>query len=208
MRACDAALAGAIERVGELEVRAPSEDHFAALCGIIIGQQLSVASARAIRARFDAHFGAAPDPAEVGAMSDETAKSLGLSGAKGRYLRNLAEHVAEGKLELARLETLPDDAIRAEIVAVKGLGPWSADMFLMFHLQKEDILPVGDLGIQEAMRRLYALEARPGPAAMERIAAPWRPHRTLACRYLWRFLDVRGGDFSCPTPMPPPRPMR
>ena len=92
-------------------------------------------------------------------------------------------------MQLAQLESLPDDEIRAEIVAVKGLGPWSADMFLMFHLQREDILPVGDLGIREAMRRLYELETRPEPPEMERLSAPWRPHRTLASRFLWRFLD-------------------
>ncbi len=189
LRASDAVLADAMARVGELEARSESGDHFAALCGIIIGQQLSVASARAIRARFDAHFGATPDPAKVLALSDELAKTLGLSGAKGRYLRNLSEHVADGRLELARLDALPDEAIRAEITAVKGLGPWSADMFLMFHLHREDVLPVGDLGIQEAMRRLYALPARPDAREMEAIAAPWRPHRTLACRFLWRALD-------------------
>ena len=86
---------------------------------------------------------------------------------------------------------LPTLVIVAGIVAVKGLGPWSADMFLMFHLHRPDVLPVGDLGIQEAMRRLYALETRPLPAEMERIAAPWRPHRTLACRYLWRVLELK-----------------
>ena len=190
LKACDPVLGAAIERVGPLEHHAGNGDHFAALCHIILGQQLSVASARAIRGRFEAHFGAVPDPAKVLELSEENAKSLGLSGAKARYLRNLAAHICDGKLEIARLEQLSDDKIREELIAVKGIGPWSVDMFLMFHLERSDILPVGDLGIREAFKRLYGLEERPDAALMEQLSAPWRPHRTLACRYLWRFLDL------------------
>lgn len=179
-----------MERVGLLEERAGQSDHFAALCHIIIGQQLSVASARAIRGRFEAHFGTQPSPAKVRELPEENVKPLGLSAAKARYLRSLAAHVEEGHLEITKLEALSEDEIRAEIVAVNGLGPWSADMFLMFHLNREDVLPVGDLGIREAMRRLYGLDARPTPAQMEDISQPWRPYRTLACRYLWAFLDL------------------
>ncbi len=191
LKNCDPILATAIERVGPLEEHVGNGDHFAALCHIIIGQQLSVASARAIRGRFEAHFGEAPSPDNVAQLSDETAKTLGLSGAKARYLRNLAQHISQGKLEIGRLETLSDDEIRTEIVAVKGLGPWSADMFLMFHLNRPDVLPVGDLGVREAFKRIYQLDERPDAGEMERLSAPWRPHRTLACRYLWRFLDLK-----------------
>lgn len=179
-----------MERVGPLEERAGQGDHFAALCHIIIGQQLSVASARAIRGRFEAHFGAHPSPARVRELPEEEVKPLGLSAAKARYLRSLAVHVEEGHLEIGRLEMLSEDEIRAEIIAVNGLGPWSADMFLMFHLNRPDVLPVGDLGIREAIRRLYKLDARPTPPQMEEISQPWRPHRTLACRYLWAALDL------------------
>ncbi len=190
LKSCDPILRAAIERVGPLEEQTGSGDHFAALCHIILGQQLSVASARAIRGRFEAHFGEKPDAAKVVQLSAEDARTLGLSGAKARYLRDLAEHICEGKLEIGRLELLSDDKIRQELVAVKGIGPWSVDMFLMFHLNKPDVLPVGDLGIREAFKRLYDLEERPDAAKMELLSAPWRPHRTLACRYLWRFLDL------------------
>ena len=191
LRACDPVLGAVVGRLGPLDEPGGSGDHFAALCDIIIGQQLSVASARAIKNRFCAHFGETPQAQAVLEMSDELSKSLGLSAQKARYLKNLARHIEDGLLDIAHLETLPDDEIRHEVVAVKGLGAWSADIFLMFHLNRSDVLPVGDLGIREAMKRLYQLEARPQPDEMERIAAPWRPHRTLASRYLWRFLDEK-----------------
>jgi len=191
LRACDPILGAVLESIGPLEETGERGDHLGALCDIIIGQQLSLASARAIKNRFRAHFGEAPAASAIVEMSDETAKSLGLSAPKARYLRNLGACIEAGELHIARLETLGDDEIRREMVAVKGLGPWSADMFLMFHLRRSDVLPVGDLGIREAIRRLYNLEERPRPAEMERVSAPWRPHRTLASRYLWRFLDQK-----------------
>ena len=109
------------------------------------------------------------------------------------FLRSLAEHVISGELELERMDELDDGAVMAELVAVKGLGEWSAHMFLMFHLERPDVLPVGDLGIRRAIQRAYELDALPDAAAIERIAEPWRPHRTLACRYLWRSLRNEPG---------------
>ena len=105
------------------------------------------------------------------------------------YLRSLAEHVISGELELERLDELSDEDVVAELLAVKGLGTWSAQMFLMFHLGRPDVLPVGDLGIRRAIERAYGLDELPQAAAIEKIAEPWRPHRTLACRYLWRSLQ-------------------
>jgi DNA-3-methyladenine glycosylase II len=105
------------------------------------------------------------------------------------YLRSLAEHVLSGELELDRLDSLPDEEVIAELTAVKGIGVWSAHMFLMFTLLRPDVLPVGDLGIRRAAERLYGLPDLPDANELERIAEPWRPHRTLACRYLWRSLD-------------------
>jgi len=116
--------------------------------------------------------------------------AAGLSRAKVGFLRSLAEHVQDGDLELERLDELPDDEVIAELVAVKGIGTWSAHMFLMFHLQRPDVLAVGDLGIRRAMMLAYGLPALPAPAEMEAIAEPWRPWRTLACGYLWRSLDA------------------
>ncbi len=167
-------------------------DHYGALVRSIVGQQLSTKAARSIYNRLTARFGGrTPTPSEVLADDpDELKAAAGLSRAKVSFLRSLAEHVLEGSLELERLDELPDDEVIAELVAVRGLGVWSAHMFLMFHLQRPDVLPVGDLGIRRAVMRHYELEELPDPAAIERIAEPWRPHRTLACLFLWRSLDA------------------
>jgi DNA-3-methyladenine glycosylase II len=167
-------------------------DHYGALVRSIVGQQLSTKAARAIYGRLTERFaGRTPTPAEVLADDpDELRTAAGLSHAKVRYLRSLAEHVIDRSLELERLDTLPDEEVIAELVAVKGLGVWSAHMFLMFHLQRPDVLPVGDLGIRNAVKRLYNLDELPSPAQLTELAEPWRPHRTLACRYLWRSLDA------------------
>jgi DNA-3-methyladenine glycosylase II len=105
------------------------------------------------------------------------------------FLRLLAEHVVSGELELDRLDALPDEEIIAELVAVKGIGEWSAHMFLMFQLERPDVLAVGDLGIRRAAQRAYGLEAPPTAAELTALAEPWRPWRTIACRILWRSLD-------------------
>ncbi len=158
----------------------------------IVGQQLSTRAARAIYARLTDRFGGrTPTPAEV--LEDdpgELRQAAGLSNAKVSYLRSLAEHVVDGSLELERLDALSDDDVIAELTAVKGIGTWSAHMFLMFHLQRPDVLPVGDLGIRRAVQLRYGLPELPDAATIERIAEPWRPHRTLACRYLWRSLEA------------------
>jgi DNA-3-methyladenine glycosylase II len=188
-------LAEVIATVGPLgDARAgrpDPDDHYGALVRAIAGQQLSVLAARAIYGRLTARFGdRPPTPGEI--LADDPAElraAAGLSRAKVGYLRSLAEHVISGELELERLDELSDEDAIAELVAVKGLGLWTAQMFLMFHLERPDVLPVGDLGIRRAIERVYGLPALPDPAAMEQIAAPWRPHRTLACRYLWRSLQ-------------------
>jgi len=171
--------------------RPDRDDHYGALVRAIAGQQLSVKAARAIYGRLTARFdGRPPTPEEI--LEDEPEElraAAGLSRAKVGYLRSLAEHVLSGELELERLDELDDEAAIAELVAVKGLGTWTAHMFLMFHLERPDVLPVGDLGIRRAIQRAYGLGALPDPIAMEKIAEPWRPYRTLACRYLWRSLQ-------------------
>jgi DNA-3-methyladenine glycosylase II len=188
-------LAGLIDAVGPLgnsrAGRPERDDHYGALVRAITGQQLSVLAAKAIYGRLTDRFeGRPPTPAEIIADDPEELRAAaGLSRAKVSYLRSLAEHVISGELELERLDELPDEQVISELVAVKGIGVWSAHMFLMFHLQRPDVLPVGDLGIRHAIERAYALDEIPDAATMERIAAPWRPHRTLACRYLWRSLD-------------------
>jgi DNA-3-methyladenine glycosylase II len=158
----------------------------------IVGQQLSTKAARAIHGRLVEHFGGrTPTPQEVLAADAETMRAAaGLSRAKVGFLRSLAEHVVDGSLELDRLDELSDEDVSAELVAVKGLGQWTADMFLIFHLQRPDVLAVGDLGIRRAVQRAYGLAEAPGPEDVRRIGVPWRPYRSVACRYLWRSLDA------------------
>ena len=203
LRAADPVLAGLMEAVGALpdprtgrgRAGIGSNDHYGALVRAITGQQLSVRAAAAIYGRLIDRFGGRPPtPAQILADDPEELRAAaGLSRAKVGFLRSLAEHVVSGELELERLDELDDEAVIAELTAVKGLGVWSAHMFLMFHLQRPDVLPVGDLGVRRAIEQAYALEALPSAAEMESIAQPWRPHRTLACRYLWRSLANEPG---------------
>ena len=156
----------------------------------IAGQQLSVLAARAIWRRLTERFdGRTPTPQEILADDPEALRAAaGFSRAKVRYLRSLAEHVLAGELELDRLAELPDEDVIRELPAVKGIGEWTAHMFLMFTLHRPDVLPTGDLGVRNAVQRAYGLEAPPKPAEMQVIAEPWRPYRTRACLYLWRSL--------------------
>ena len=198
LRSADPTLAGVIDVVGIAGLgadRGRPADHYGALVRTIVGQQLSVRVANAIYARLAARFdGRAPTPAEVLADDPEELRAAaGLSRAKVSFLRSLAEHVIDGSLQLEALDQLPDEEVTAELVAVKGLGAWSADMFLMFHLRRPDVLPVGDLGIRRAVMNLYGLETLPAPAQLAEIAQPWRPYRTLACEFLWRSLDATPG---------------
>lgn len=157
-----------------------------------MGQQLSTKAARSIYARLTDRFGGRPPtPAEVLADDPEELRAAaGLSRAKTGFLRSLAQHVIDGSLELERLDDLPNEEVITELVAVKGLGVWTAHMFLMFHLQRPDVLAVGDLGVRRAVMVRYGLPALPSPAELEELGEPWRPHRTLACLYLWRSLDA------------------
>ena len=195
LHAGDPVLAAIIDAVGKLPStragRPERDDHYGALVRSIVGQQLSVLAARAIYGRLTARFGGRPPtPQELLADEPEELRAAaGLSRAKVGFLRSLAEHVLSGELELARLDDLPDDEVIAELVAVKGLGEWTSHMFLMFHLGRPDVLAVGDLGVRRAIERAYGLDGLPSAAEMEAIAEPWRPYRSLACRYLWRSLD-------------------
>ncbi len=196
LHAADPVLAGLIDTVGIEGLgdrrRVRPRDHYGALVRSIVGQQLSTKAARAIYGRLTDRFGGrTPTPEEVLADDpDELRAAAGLSRAKVGFLRSLAEHVLDGSLELNKLGRLPDEQVIAELVAVKGLGVWSAHMFLMFHLSRPDVLPVGDLGIRRAIMLAYGLPELPEAVEMERIAEPWRPHRTLACEFLWASLDA------------------
>jgi DNA-3-methyladenine glycosylase II len=186
-------LGALLDRVGEPDVerRGPRGTHYAALVRSIVGQQLSVRAARAIYGRLLEQFGGEPPTPEQILERDpeELRAAVGLSRAKVAFLRSLAEHVVGGSLDLDRLDTLPDDDVVAELVAVKGIGEWSAHMFLMFQLRRPDVLAVGDLGIRRAVERAYELDDLPSAADLVGLAEPWRPYRTHACLLLWHSLD-------------------
>ena len=169
-------------------------DAYGALLRSIVGQQLSTKAARTIYGRLaDIFGGRAPTPRELLQTEPERIRAAGLSNAKVAYLRDLAVHVEEGTLELERLPELSDEEVAEQLTAIKGLGQWTADMFLMFHLQRPDVLPVGDQGIRNAVKVNYRLRKLPDSKRLEKIGRPWRPYRTLACVYLWSSLDNAPG---------------
>jgi DNA-3-methyladenine glycosylase II len=174
----------------EIDRRGSRTDPYEALARAIVGQQLSTRAAASIWAKLLEQFGGeTPTPEQVLRKRRTTLRKAGLSNAKVEFLRDLAAHVRDGRLDLKRLATLSDEDITAELIAVKGIGLWTAEMFLIFHLGRLDVVSAGDLGIRRAIQIAYGLEELPGVEEVERIAEPWRPHRTLACLYLWRSLD-------------------
>ncbi|HWN73388.1 MAG TPA: DNA-3-methyladenine glycosylase [Solirubrobacterales bacterium] len=197
LAASDPTMAALIERVGKIDIetrlrRRKEErpaDAYGALLRAIVGQQLSTKAARTIYLRvLDLFGGTTPTPAQLLEASEEDLRGCGLSGRKTEYVRDLARHVLSGELELDRLEQLGDEEVIEEIVAVRGLGQWTAEMFLLFHLQRPDVLSGGDLGIRKAVQVEYGLEEMPPPKQVLEIGEPWRPHRSLASLYLWESL--------------------
>jgi DNA-3-methyladenine glycosylase II len=169
---------------------APVVDPFSALVRTITAQQISTKAAATIHGRLVALMpGGVATPDALQSITDEQLRTAGLSRQKCAYLRDLGEKVASGLLPVHTLADLPDDDVVEAIVKVKGLGRWSAEMFLMFRLRRPDVLPVDDLGIVTAIQRLYGLRKRPKPDRIRRIAESWRPYRTVACWYLWRSLE-------------------
>ena len=170
--------------------RRPQGDNYAALVRSIVGQQLSTFAARAIYGRMLERFGGHPPTTQQILDDDpeELRTAVGLSHAKVRYLRSLAEHIVSGELDLEHFDGVPDDEVIARLTAVKGIGEWSAHLFLMFQLARPDVLAVGDLGIRRAVQRAYDLQALPTPAELTKLAEPWRPYRTAACLVLWTSL--------------------
>ena len=161
---------------------------FQALIHAIISQQLSTKAAAAIAARVDALVDGLPDAARLAAVSDGQLRSAGLSRQKVGYLRDLCERIAGGSLPLEKLHGMPDEEVIATLTQVKGIGRWTAEMFLMFRLQRPDVLPVGDLGIGKAVQRAYRLRTLPSPTRLLRLGESWRPYRSVACWYLWASL--------------------
>ena len=173
-----------------IDRRGSRPDPFEAVARAIVGQQLSTKAARSIWEKLLAQFGGeTPTPEALLRKRKPTLRKAGLSNAKVEFLRDLAKHVKDGRLDFDRIKDLSDEDVIAELIEVKGVGSWTAEMFLMFHLARPDVLSVGDLGIRRAVQIEYGMEELPGPEELERIAEEWRPHRTLACLYLWRSLD-------------------
>ena len=164
-------------------------DPFKALARAIVGQQLSARAAATIFSRFEALFDAFPTPAQVLAVPDDRLRSVGLSSQKLGYLRDLCRRIVEGELPLDVLDRMDDEAVIANLTQVKGVGRWTAEMFLIFRLQRPDVLPVGDLGIVRAVQRAYKLRKAPSPDRLTRIGEAWRPYRSVACWYLWASLN-------------------
>ena len=155
-----------------------------------MGQQLSTKAAASIWGRVTAAFDdETPSPAQLIEADGQTLRDAGLSWSKVGFLKDLAERVEDGRLDLDHLGELADEDVIAELTEIKGIGRWTAEMFLIFHLGRPDVVSTGDLGIRRAVQIAYGLDELPGPQDLERIAEPWRPHRTLACLYLWRSLD-------------------
>ena len=191
LKASDPKMARLIDSTEPVDTKAwrrarPLGDPFSVLVYSIIGQQISGFAARAIAGRLTERFGGRmPSPAALLALEPADLKTVGLSRMKVEYLRSLAEHIVSGELQVDHLDKLSDDEVRAQITASRGLGRWTADMFLLINLERPDVLPIGDLGIRSAVQRLYRLDHLPTPREVDAIGEKWRPNRSLASFYLW-----------------------
>jgi len=182
-------MAKILKRTGPFRMQY-SEPTFETLVRSIVYQQLSGRVASVIFGRLHAAVGEDPlTPAGILKLRPERMRKLGLSGQKTLYIRELAKHTKKGSVVFESLPELEDAAVIEHLTKVKGIGVWTAHMFLMFALRREDVLPTGDLGIRSAMKRAYELEDLPKPAEMEQIAARWKPYSSIACWYLWRSLE-------------------
>jgi DNA-3-methyladenine glycosylase II len=187
----DAVLSALIRQHGPCGLAAAQRaDHFSALTRAIVGQQLSTKAAATIYSRLLALMPAGTPAADaLAALADEQLRAVGISRQKAAYLRDLADKVRSGALNLDALEAMSDEEVVTSLSQVKGIGRWSAEMFLIFRLHRPDVLPVGDLGIVNAVHRVYRLRKRPTADRIRRLGEAWRPYRSVASWYLWRSLD-------------------
>jgi DNA-3-methyladenine glycosylase II len=192
LRRNDAVLAEVITQVGLCTIE-PHRDQYQELVSSIIGQQLSVKAAETIEKRFKDIFGGfIPAPDEFICTDEDSLRAAGVSRQKITYIRDLAEHIIDGRLELNRLPLKTDEEVEQTVTAVKGIGQWTAHMFLMFSLGRTDVLPVGDLGIRVGIQRLYGLEHKPTPEKVRKIARKnnWSPYQSFASWYVWQSLKL------------------
>lgn len=170
----------------------PVTNYFAALTESIISQQLSIKAADTIFNRFLDLFKTKefPPPQQVIVMSNEKLRSSGISYQKINYIKDLAQRVYEGKLNFPKLIPLADEMVIQKLIQVKGIGRWTAEMFLMFALDRPDVFSYGDLGIKNAMKKVYKLKSHPSEKKAQQMSNKWKPYRTYACRYLWKSLEL------------------
>lgn len=200
LKRVDPVMARIITEVGPFRIRV-NRRRFQALARAIIFQQLAGSAATAIYLRFVALFPGRsfPTPSQVLAVSDDELRRAGLSRQKSLYLRDLATHLANKSLNFHRFAAMSDDEVIAELTRVKGIGRWTAEMFLMFNLGRSDVLPLDDLGLRTAARQAYQLAALPSKRELEQIGEPWRPYRSVASWYLWQSTRI-----VLPTDVPRP----
>jgi DNA-3-methyladenine glycosylase II len=189
LRAASPTWGPVIDRIGPCTLR-PRRDRFGTLVRAIIGQQISAKAAAAIDARLRALAGTPHQPKALLALGEEKIRGAGLSGVKARYVLNLAEAVDAGRIPLGRIGTFADAEIIARLTAVRGIGTWTAEMFLIFALNRPDVLPVGDFGVRVGLRDHHGWDRIPTPRECVTLAEPWRPFRTVAMWYLWKALDT------------------
>jgi len=190
LKKSDPVLRKIIEKVGPCRMEfGPPEFH--SLAEAIVYQQLNGKAAVTIFKRFAALAGEPLTPAGILKLSDEQLRSVGLSKQKSGYIKDLAAKTRDGSLDFARLAALPDEEVIKHLTQVKGVGVWTAQMFLMFTLQRPDVLPTGDYGIQAAIKKHYHKRKMPKPKDMEKIARSWAPYRSIACWYLWKSMDIK-----------------
>jgi len=198
LKRVDPVLARVIEQVGPCRITLRTEGtHFQALTRAIVFQQLSGKAAGTIYSRLNALYaGSSPHPEAVLETTDEQLRAVGLSRQKIGYMRDLSAKVTTGDLPLDAVEHMTDDDLIAHLVQVKGIGRWTAQMFLMFRLGRPDVLPELDLGIQNAIRKAYRMRKRPTPKQVKRVGAKWSPHSSVASWYLWRSLENGDGQLG------------
>ena len=198
LKRVDPVLARVIEQVGPCRIQLRTDGtHYHALTRAIVFQQLSGKAAGTILSRFNALYPASsPTPEAVLATTDEQLRAVGLSRQKIGYIRDLSLKVTTGDLPLDAVHHMADDDLIAHLVQVKGIGRWTAQMFLMFRLGRPDVLPELDLGIQNAIRKAYRMRKRPTPKQVKRIGAKWSPHSSVASWYLWRSLENGDGQLG------------
>ena len=190
LKKCDPVLRGIIERVGpfQMEYGLPQ---FSSLAEAIVYQQLNGRAAETIFKRFASLAGDPLTPEGILKLSDEQLRGVGLSKQKSAYLKDLAQKTAAGVLDFSKLPELPDEEVIEHLTQVKGIGVWTAHMFLIFSLRRLNVLPTGDYGVQMALKRHYRKRKLPKPKDMEKIARAWEPYRSVACWYMWRSLDIK-----------------